>query len=163
MIVIGIDQSYKNTAMVVFEDREVIDTKVIQTEKDDSNKHLDIFKRATFVADEVETFANKISPDKIVIEQLAYGGFGDATRDLAGLQFLIVSKLLNYTTYDIEIVPPNSLKKFATGSGRASKKEMLEAVRDKDMEWFNSVLVKNGKYDLADAYHLGLWGYKNGK
>lgn len=60
-----------------------------------------------------------------------------------------VVKLAHATVFgsDPLVVPPTSLKKFITGKGNASKKEVVAAVREK---WDSEVKNDN----IADAYGL---------
>lgn len=54
----------------------------------------------------------------------------------------------------VESVAPSSLKKLVTGSGRADKDAVLQAIRDAwgDLGWDEG--LKTGRYDRADAAAL---------
>lgn len=82
---------------------------------------------------------------------------GNATRDLAGLQFSIITKINFILKRDITIVAPPTLKKSATGTGKASKEEMIDALPKDILEVFTK--EKNwkksrGLTDVTDAYFL---------
>ena len=90
----------------------------------------------------------------IAIEGLSFGSRGDATRNLAILFGVICSRLNIDNPYT---VAPTSLKKFATGNGRADKKEMLANIENYNETLFtelNKLTIKAGKYDIADAFYL---------
>ena len=57
------------------------------------------------------------------------------------------------------IVPPTTLKKFATGSGKADKNEMIAALPVDVREHFNAQGYKKttGLTDVADAYWLSTY------
>jgi len=63
-----------------------------------------------------------------------------------------VVKLAHNTVFGTDplVVPPTSLKKFITGKGNASKKEIVKAVQDR---WDSSVKNDN----VADAYGLACY------
>lgn len=147
MTKIGIDQSFTSTAMYVLDgDKNPMITM-------SSNKSDDIYKRAQHIADTVVQFATEYAPCEIRIEGLAYGSSGSATRDLAGLQMLIICELRK-AGFAPTIVPPNTLKKFATNNGRASKEDMLTHMPAADKARLDGYKKSKGLYDLADAYWL---------
>lgn len=148
---IGIDQSFSKTAVVVLIDGELDDFIVFTSDKND-----DIFYRCWKLTKDICEFIEMKKPDHINIEGLSFASFGDATRNLSGLQFSIVSKLRFEHSYIVDIVSPMSLKKVSTGSGKAKKTEMVAALPEKVLTKFKESGYKrsNGLEDLADAYHL---------
>lgn len=150
---IGIDQSYTSTGFVVLdEQKNLIDCNILSTPKTD-----DIFKRAWELSEAIITGISKYPDAKLAIEGLAFSMRGNATRDLAGLQFSIITKINFILNRDITIVAPPTLKKSATGSGKASKEEMIDAlpkdileVFTKEKNWKKSI----GLTDVTDAYFL---------
>lgn len=105
----------------------------------------------------------------VCIEGVANGASGDATRGLAGLQFLIMSKFLDEQEDDfmemkepfaIDVVPPTTVKKFATDNGRADKDEVFESLPDEVKARFAEYPKTKGRYDLADAYWIAMYGHK---
>ena len=156
-IVIGIDQSYTSTGICVLNsDKQILELSTLTA----AISVGDIFARANHIADEVCKLVEKYSPIGVGIEGLAYAMTGDATRDLAGLLFVIVNKLRYTHKFDkITSVPPNTLKKMATGKGNA-KKEMLYTALPEDVK--KLIEAKNyrkttGMYDVTDAYWIAIY------
>lgn len=159
MNTLGIDQSFTCTGLVVVdENEEVIGYKLINTDKDKEDTYTN-FRRAKKISDEIVEYIISMNIDKVHIEGLGFGASGDATRNLAGLQYLIVNECLDRGIEPL-IVAPTSLKKFATGSGKAKKTEVFESIEDSNPSFFKDLLeVKKtkGRYDLADAYWLAVF------
>jgi crossover junction endodeoxyribonuclease RuvC len=65
--------------------------------------------------------------DLVVIEHLSFGSHGSATRDLAGLWWLIV-RMLDQYDMPLGVVAPGTLKRWATGNGNADKREVAAAM-----------------------------------
>lgn len=159
---IGIDQSYTSTGFVVLDQ----DTKIISCDIFSSNKSEDIFKRSWNLSELIINEIGKFENSKLAIEGLAFSMRGNATRDLAGLQFSIINKIKFVLKKEITIVAPPTLKKSATGSGKASKEEMIEALPievlelfTKDKNWKKS----RGLTDVTDAYFLAKYLIDNNK
>ncbi len=159
---IGIDQSYTSTGFVVLDDsKKIVECEIFSTPKTD-----DIFKRSWELSETIITEIDKYDECKLAIEGLAFSMRGNATRDLAGLQFSIINKVKFVLSRDIVIVAPPTLKKSATGSGKASKEEMIDALpKDvlelftKDRNWKKS----RGLTDVTDAYFLARYLIENNK
>jgi crossover junction endodeoxyribonuclease RuvC len=155
MKTMGVDQSYTSTGIVVIDDGDIVDAAIVSSQPSQT-----IHDRAYHIASEVVKMATKHTPCKIVIEGLAFGMRGSATRDLAGLQFAIFQHLrFTGRVYATEIVSPTTLKKFATGSGKASKSDMKAAVSAADLIMLKSFQKVNAKQlaDLVDAYWLATY------
>jgi Holliday junction resolvasome RuvABC endonuclease subunit len=154
---LGIDQSFTSCGVVVLNEKQkVIEATTIKTSKDDN----DIFDRAWFIAESISSnFINKYAPEIVGLEGLAFSKFGDATRDLAGLQFTLVNYIRHMHTYDSDnllIVSPNELKKFATTKGNAKKEQMVDSLPKNVLESFQKQNYKKttGLYDVTDAYWI---------
>lgn len=150
---IAIDQSFTNSGIVIIENDVIIHAESFSTDK---NKN--IFSRAVQLVARLSVLAKNHNPEFIAIEGLAFGMRGSATRDLAGLQFIIVAWLQEIRGFEFEIVSPKSVKKFATGSGKASKVEMFDALPQKIKVFLVDDLglkKTKGLYDVTDAYHIG--------
>lgn len=163
----GIDQSLTCTGLFYFIENNqtknaTCGMKSIKTKK--SDQPLDKLHRIRHIADETVRYVMDVTESfpfahvVVNIEGLGFGAKGDATHDLAGLQYLIMSNLIEAGFDYINIVPPTSLKKIATGNGNASKEMMIEAI----LEPCKTEILKKGtqkeRSDLADAYHLARLG-----
>jgi len=149
-MIVGIDQSFTSTALVAYHKGIVAHTIVT------SNKNDDIYTRAAHIASGVIAFVNAHKPTTVLIEGLAFGGTGNATRNLAGLQMHIICQL-RAAGHSVEIVPPTTLKKFATGSGKASKVEMHAALPNPISTQLSGYKKTKGLYDVVDAYWLSTY------
>lgn len=154
-VFMGIDQSFTSTGTcLVDETGSVVGVGVIT-----SNKTLDSFERAWTISQYILSVVFEYKPLNVGIEGLAFGGVGDATRQLAGLQYTIVNSLRKQASIDCCIVAPTTVKKFATTKGKASKQEMVDAL---PKEVLGAILEKNykkttGLYDVTDAYFIAMY------
>lgn len=151
MRVLGIDQSYTGSGLIVLES-----TNILHAERFTSSINLDKPDRCWEIATHIGSIVDNYNPHIIAIEGLAFGMRGDATRDLAGLQFVIICVLRHFHKKDTLIVSPKAIKKFATGSGKADKKQMIENLPPEVRAQFDNLGVKKttGLADLTDAYFL---------
>ncbi len=154
MITLGIDQSFTSTGIVVKDRNTVLHFSTIR-----SDKNHDIYQRAFDIKTKVVEIVQLYKPTLINIEQIAFGGVGNAAKNLAGLLFLIMCDIQTVKHYDVNLVSPTSLKKFATDSGRASKKQMINALPAAVLKMFEDGNYKltTGLSDLADAYWLACY------
>lgn len=158
MRVLGIDQSFTNTGVTVVDDGILLHHEVISTKADSTNDMAD-FLRAQFIKNELIRIADTYLIEKIRIEGLAMGNTrGNTARKLGGLQFAIMIALFDSGYTDIEVIPPTTLKKSATGKGNADKEEMFDALPETIKETFGSIPKTRGRYDLTDAYFLSTYG-----
>lgn len=148
----GIDQSFTSSGIVILDEYNSISFSSIIS----SDKNIDIFERSYLISQAISNIITEHSPSFIALEGLAFGGFGNATRQLSGLQFMIVNSIRKINNLDCIIVPPTSLKKFATTKGSADKKLMYESTPSNIKQHFISKKIKKtkGLYDCIDAYWL---------
>jgi Holliday junction resolvasome RuvABC endonuclease subunit len=57
------------------------------------------------------------------------------------------------------LVPPSTLKLYTAGHGKATKAQMVRAVEARHGLDLSGVMVKDGRYDMADAFALAAMGY----
>jgi len=158
MKVLGIDQSYNSSGIVIFNDDDMIHMECFK-----SNKELNRFGQAYEIAIHIAELVKTFEPDIIAIEGLAFGMRGNVTRDLGGLQFVIVSHLQEVMHREIQIIAPLTVKKFATGNGKAKKELMIESIPDYNLKKLKKLGFKKttGLADLADAYWIAEAAKKN--
>lgn len=160
MSYVTVDQSFTNSAWVFWDNHQIVDFGVLCSDGRQTK-----YERAEWLANELVKIVNKYKPEKMIFEQIAFGGIGNAAKDLCGLLYTMVIACkrgthLNYT--DILFVTATGAKKSHTGDGRADKAKMLSYVPDDIKEKFLSKYKKTrGGYDLADAYAFGVWYQKN--
>lgn len=156
MITVGIDQSYTSTGVVVIHD-DFFESLIITTQPNKEDP-LEKFRRAEYIAEHVVGMIASVEGevDKVYIEGLGFAARGDATRDLGGLQYMIVNRLI-YSGLPPVIIAPTSLKKRFAGHGKATKDDMVEAVQQVDQKAYQEMMgipKSKGRYDMADAYAL---------
>ncbi|MEV7897270.1 RuvC family protein [Streptomyces cyaneofuscatus] len=133
-LVIGLDLSLTCTGVAGAGWSDIVRTK---RRGDDRLHYL-----ATAVGDMVKR------ADLVVMEGPSFGHSGPrAHEDLSGLRVLV--RLYCYRhRIPYGVVPPSSLKMFATGRGNATKGEVRSGVADRYGHHTEGV----GRYDQADAY-----------
>lgn len=148
----GIDQSYTSTGLVILNDKqELVFSTVIR-----SNPQHSMHSRSSYVAEQLGQHLNEYAPYCAGIEGLAFGSRGNATRDLAGLQFVIVHQLDHVLGNCLYIIEPTKLKKYATGKARKIKKQQMvdalpQNIRDSLQQSYKKT---KGLYDVTDAYWI---------
>lgn len=150
---IGVDQSYTHTGWVVTDvDGSVVAFGVITSDPEE-----DIYLRAASVAEQINEVIHTHNPGRIHLEGLPFGQIGNATRDLAGLLFVVITQVIaDFPAMPYQVIAPTSVKKHATGSGKATKPQMIEALPPEVAWHFIDAGYKKttGLADLADAYWL---------
>ena len=150
MITIGIDSSTTNTAVVALKDGEMIYFKLY------SPKDKDIIDRSEYIVKYINKWFNADNLT-LVGEQVRIGveaasfqsrGMRDKLTMLLGAIFYCI-KLKGF---NIELLPPSTIKKQFAGNGRASKDEMEECVPEDIMQEFRAYTKKTD--DLVDAYAI---------
>ncbi len=154
MIILGVDQSFTSTGWTIIdESEEVLEFGIIGTSKDDG----DVFTRARIIVDKLNEIITSYPIDYIGIEGLAFGGQGNATRDLAGLQFMIIDSLRPRI---IDITAPTAVKRLAVNGrkGKIEKKDLFEALPENIQKLFLERGLKKtrGLFDVTDSYWIGV-------
>lgn len=159
MLFLGIDQSFTSTGMVKLDEKgNLIDFTVIKGEK---SKGMQKFYNSWEMTNKILTFCKDV--DFVALEDLSFGSFGDATRDLAGLQFTVVQRLIFELNIKPQLIPVKTNKKFAktqSGNenfkGKIEKKHMIEWLPEDIKQKFKQKYktLASGLPDLADAYWI---------
>jgi len=157
-LIMGIDQSFTSCGVVILDESgEVVVAQIIK-----SDKRMSDFQRSWTIFNEISKLSHRYSIKNVAIEGLAFGKFGNATRSLAILQGVLVTNLLYLKRVEerennierVEIVTPSCLKKFATGKGKATKKDMIAHVPQELVASWKRDWSSKSVDDLADAYFL---------
>ncbi|MFE1348178.1 hypothetical protein [Streptomyces sp. NPDC058757] len=102
--------------------------------------------RLNYLAGEVSSFIK--SADLVVMEGPSYGHVGPrAHEDMSGLRVLVRNFCFRHRI-PYAVIPPSSLKLYATGRGNAAKGEIRSAVADR----YGIHTEGAARYDEADAY-----------
>lgn len=158
MKILSVDQSYTSCGIIVLEYIEDDDkVTIVHLERFTTDPETDMFARAWAVTQRVAAVALSCKVDYTALEGLAFSKIGSATRDLAGLQYVIVTALRYVEKQGVLIIPPNTVKKVATGRGNAKKEEMYDVLPQEVKDKFAEMNLKKttGRYDLTDAYWIG--------
>ncbi|TDB86472.1 hypothetical protein E1264_17905 [Actinomadura sp. KC216] len=156
--VIGIDLSLTSTGLADFthNGREVVTKTIRSSPADgDSGQH----SRLTRIVFEITEHVSSQGPHPalVVIEGPSYGSKGAGTWDRAGLWWLLIDRLVGLH-HPFAIVPPATLKRFATGRGNATKTDMAVALakRTDGLELRDDNQVDAWWLGAAGRDHLGL-------
>lgn len=152
-IIFGVDQSFSSTGLSI---KNRITGDSIELSIMRSGKHLDWFDRAESIAKGIVSIAEGYSEPILVLEGLPFGNLpGNSGKNLAGLQFVIITKWRAVQGEGRDfIVAPTALKKFATGSGKAAKDDMVYALPTDIQSEVRAQPKSKGRHDLADAWWL---------
>lgn len=159
---LGVDQSLTSTGWCILDnEKNIIDCGVIRSEKAD-----DTFERVNTVKDQLLQVINNHDPEYIAIEGLGFSSIGNQTRNLAGLQFVIVC-CIREMGRSIEVIAPTTIKKHAhqilliddpelKSKMMTKKQNMYKALPQKtkdELDPYNFLKTK-GLYDVTDAWWL---------
>jgi len=141
---VGVDPSLTGNAIVIIDNKgKVHDKKLVSTHKEcyicPEQRVLDVFN-------EVKYIGNVLHLEAIYIEGLSYMSVSPTLFERCGLLYLIITYLFE-KDIPYKIIPPTSLKKFATTNGHADKKMMMRVAK---CRWD----VDFGDDNLCDAYCL---------
>ena len=159
---LGIDQSFTSCGIIILDDNSNLLHYQIIT----SNPLNSIYQRSWYISEEINKIIVDYNVDYIGIEGLAMSMCGNATRSLAILQGVIISNILfnppvghRLKNCCLDIITPLQLKKFATGNGKASKRDVIKAVPANIIEQWQ--FPKSSHSDLADAYFISKYIKEN--
>ena len=158
MRVLAIDPSLSSLGYCIFEDGLLYDFGVIQPLNKNDEQHIKLYQ----LTNRLQQILDEENIDKVVLEGLSFGSISTSVRILGAIYFQILI-LCHINNLEWEEFAPTSVKKSATGNGKAKKPAMWKALPDKIQQKFESryKTISSGKYDIADAYHIGNLYYKN--
>jgi len=137
---VGVDLSLTETGLVVL-DRNF---KILQQGLISTLSTINIEARLLEIKNCLIKYFNKDSI--IYLEGLSFASKGQSILELSGLHYYIRVYLYE-SNFFFKLIPPTTLKKFITGTGRAKKELMLLKVYKKFGEEFSNS-------NLCDAYSL---------
>ena len=107
-----------------------------------------------------DDFPQGCGADLAVIEAGAFsrGAQSEAAEILSALRFMVRHRLWRLGI-PYAMVTPSTLKLATAGHGKATKQQMVAAVDERHHTNLTAVKVKDGRYDMADAYALAAMGY----
>lgn len=152
---VGIDQSYSGTGLVIAETNAlggIAKTKAYEFKAGTSKMQFP--KRMTILVSQMDEALSEIDRDRatVIMEGAAYAAEFN-TFMLGQLAGVILYYLDNAGFKDVHLIQPTTLKKFFSGSGRATKADMAEA--GKQLWGFT-----NKSDNIVDAYALAMCGVK---
>lgn len=150
--VVGLDLSLTSTGM-----SDGFSYEVSQT---DSSMELEA--RIEQIMWQVGRFACKSDTVLAVIESGAFsrGAQSQSAEILSALRFM-VRHLLWCEDIPFAMVSPTCLKLYTAGNGKATKADMVAAVQARHGLNLTGLKVKDGRYDVADAFALAAMGYRH--
>ena len=149
-MLMSIDQSLSCSGIVIWEDTPKALT--IKT-----SNSLSTVERIRIITASILELIVKHSVTEVVIESLPYGLNSTSVRPLAGLYYAIQS--LGYDHgFAFNEANVTAVKKYATGSGKAKKSDMILAFSETPL--YQAVIEKGykkttGLADIADAFYIG--------
>jgi len=149
VISIGLDLSTTNSGLVELHNGVLHKFTLISP-----NKEKDIYDRSAEVIENILLW-DIPSNAKIVIESGAL--YGKGKRNELAMLNGAVFYCLKMKGFDVSMIPPSKLKKWAVGKGNAKKEDMRAGIAPLILETFLNKYKKVD--DLIDAYFLALWGY----
>jgi len=164
MIYLGLDQSFTSSGYCLLNEDNIVDFGVIKTNQEDGDNH----DRVHIIINKLEEIYNEHKEIKMSMEGLSFGNNGNAIRNLAGLQYVIINKFkYEMKIGDITIISPKTVKKFATGSGGSSKNKVTKAMMSAALPdgvrtlFKSKYKVSTGLYDIVDAYWIAKYNQSN--
>ena len=127
MRIVGLDISMTGTGTAVWADGEWLGTYKFGRKGSKDEPIPQRRKRILTLADQIHAVAEPADIDIVMVEQPAYSRGGAGTWDRAGAWWAILGPYVDHHV-KIQQVAPNTLKKFATDDGAASKTQMIAAM-----------------------------------
>lgn len=175
-MLLAIDASLTSCGYAIFNDnKEVIEIGTIRTSPKENNKGIfyseSKLARMSYIAGKILDLTKENKINEIAIESLSFASIGNATRDLAGLFYLILG-LLKFTGFDeskFNLLTPQAVKSYAKTflpnleydkkgkiitKIKMGKNEMIEAYK---YAFADSIYANkaNGLADMVDACFIG--------
>jgi len=144
---VGLDLSFRGTGITVLsEPSDILLQKLIVSPAKEP-----IEEKICCIFDEFASVIEEYNPFLVYMEGLSFSSSGQATLDLAGLHFYI--RVFMHENYpgQLYIIPPTTLKKYITGTGRCQKNLML-------LKTYKKFGIEFTDDNLCDSYCLARYG-----
>ena len=115
-LVVGVDSSLTATGLCELSDDLEVVLSTVGTKAGPGARHK--LGRMRYLADDIAQRC--VLSNVVMFEGPSFASKGSATRDLAGLWWLVLDRL-DELKVTVGVVPPSVLKKWTTGKGTASK------------------------------------------
>lgn len=155
--VCGVDVSLTSTGVAFIDpDTGTLDADTIRSRGRATDRLPENLERIAHLGDTIAAAIIRRSPPLVVIESALFTAADkdSSAHRRAGLWWTVAQHLRAAGVPMIEVAP-SELKKFTTGSGNASKADMLRCL---DHDWPGHGVSGAGKYDVADAAYLASMG-----
>lgn len=154
--ILGIDPSLNSTGLCLINERgTVLDCKALCHSLEDP-------ERLYYLYESMKDYFISYRPDYISYErqvpQMRYNYTASSIVPLAELAGIMKLSILEYCRINPSAVilryPPEDIKHFATGNGKATKEQMMDAVPIKSMSKIKYFIPGDSVNDVSDAYHI---------
>ena len=147
--------SINNFSFILYEKTEI--SKISEYHLQEFAKTKNLINLADKILEVISQYINENTI--IVMEGVSYGSSlrTKSIFDLAGLNYLIRNKILQYNSGQLLICPPTEIKKFAAGKGNAQKDIISTGfiILFPEFEQIDKI------DDIADAYYMSKFAIKN--
>lgn len=154
---IGIDQSYSGFGLSVLAPNGDHVTTVTAFTSAEFGAGIDrVTKISRWLAAQLTGTKTRYRVRHVCMEGYAYGA-AQGREEAGELGVMVKSALRQILERPVcypTIVPPSTLKKYVTGSGKAGKEEMLKGVMEKWDVDFTTRFTQGQAHNAADAYSL---------
>jgi Holliday junction resolvasome RuvABC endonuclease subunit len=178
MKVVGIDWSYTSPAITIINNGEIEGIICIKAKKrqDVLDSRIKLLEYPIY-STELERF-DKLSslilshiPSDIqsaYIENYSYGPSVGLIFNLAESTGLFKYKFYKKFDAEVGILAPTEVKKYATGSGRAKKRQMVDKFMETEFDIYQSFCIENDNKekipkpidDIVDSYWIAKYAYE---
>ena len=148
-IVCGVDPSLTSTGLAKISGERILNTDLIKTSGKQGVPYRERAERISDIASQIAAFC--IGADLVVIEGPSFRSVSTSIWERAGLFYRCLEYFADSAT-PFAVAPPKSAKKWASGSGAASK----EAVMDCLVNVFGTFNAPS--FDVSDALALAGMG-----
>ena len=178
MKVAGIDYSYTSPSITIINDNKIEGVFCIKAKKKQDNIDLritlleyPIYKSELDRFDKLSSLMLNFIPSDIdfaYIENYSYGPSVGLIFNLAEATGLFKYKFYKKFGFELKILAPTEVKKFATSKGNAKKRQMVDKFIETEFDIYKTFLIENDNKekipkpidDIIDSYWIAKYAYK---